>query len=561
MLPQVRSKPTPAEAWELLLYYQDGHQVDFVREFLGRHPWDKQVEIIQDTFNYKIVAVASCNAAGKSDVASDIALTFLQTLPDSIVITTAPTWRQVKDVLWRYIRSKHKKAIRKLSDAECTQVGLDLAEDWYAVGLSTTDSEKFFGYHADNILVIIDEASGVDEKIFLGVDAVTPNINAHVLAIGNPTNPSGRFYQMMHDPLVKQHTITVFDTPNFTANGIKTVDDLLRIFTAPEGVLPIDHINIVQKSLKMPIPALISPETVYRRYFQWGVDSPAWQALIMGQFPSQASQSLFPTELVQMAMGMIGIDNDKDSPHYGKTYAEIAGWNIPDGPMEFGLDMARYGDDNTVLIPRHGGWVQDPVAWGKTSLMESADILLGLGKHIADGAIMNVLDPNVRLNIDDTGNGGGTTDRLRQLSQESYAGGNPVHQYQLVAYNFSSKERMRQPEKFHDITSELYWNLREWFMNKKIALPYNDRLFTELIARRWRVNPSNGKIQVESKDDYKKRTGGTSPDYSDALALAFAGGNRVAFERVQEEYRGEDDEEVDYEPEMRPTTSGLNSGF
>lgn len=547
---------SPKDAYDLMTWYADGHQIDFIREVLGREPWQKQQDIILDVFKYKVVAVASCNAAGKSDVASDIALTFLSLKASSIVITTAPTWRQVKDVLWRYIRSKHKKAIYKLTDAQCTQVGLDITEDWYAIGLSTTDSEKFFGYHADDILVIIDEASGVDEKIYIGVDAVTPNVNAHVLAIGNPTNPSGRFYQWMHDPLVKKHTISVFDTPNFTANNIRNVEDLLELFRVPNGIEAIDHIQNVQKSLEMPIPALISPETAYRRYFEWGPDSPAWEALIMGQFPSQASQSLIPTELVQMAMNMTGIDTDVDSPHHGKTYAEINGWKIPDGPMEYGLDMARYGDDNTVFYPRHGGWVQEPLAWGKTSLMESADRLLGLGKWSEAGPLFDPLDGDVRINIDDTGNGGGTTDRLRQLSEESYKGGNPAHQYTLQAYNFSSKMYMLNPEKFHDITSELYWNLREQFIKKQIAIPYHERLFNELIARRFRINPTNGKIQVESKDDYKKRTGGKSPDYSDALALAFAGGSRAIRPRQLDNI-----DATPIEQQFETFTSGLSSGW
>lgn len=513
---------TLEEAEELHEYYVDGNEVEFVRDVLRRNPWSKQEDIIRDVFKYKVVAVASCNAAGKSDVASDIALAFLNLKPSSIVITTAPTWRQVKDVLWRYIRMKYKRTTYKLSPAECNQVGLDYADDWYAVGLSTTDSEKFFGYHADDILVIVDEASGVDEKIWLGVDAVTPNVNAHVLAIGNPTNPSGRFFKMMRDPLVKKHTITAFDTPNMVANGIRTVEDLVEIFTPPEGVEAIDHVQEVQKTMIMPIPALISPETVYRRYLEWGADSPAWQALVMGQFPSEAEQSLIPIELIQMAMGMTGIDEDS-----GKTYAELAGWKIPDGPMEYGLDMARYGNDNTVLIPRHGGWVQTPISWGKTSLMDSADKVLGLGKFKIDGQLMDPLDWNARLNIDDTGNGGGTTDRLRQIGNEEMTSGRPAHQYMLAAYNFSGKQNMINTDKYHDITSELYWNLRSWFIKKKIAMEYNERLFTELAGRRWRINPTSGKIQVESKDDYKKRTGGRSPDYSDALALAFAGGQRT----------------------------------
>jgi phage terminase large subunit len=518
------------------------HPDEFVHDVIGSRPWQKQSEIICDVFRYKYVAVASCNAAGKSDVAGDIALAFLLLLANSIVITTAPTWRQVKDVLWRYIRTKYKKAPYKLSDAECNQVGLDLNEEWYAIGLSTTESEKFFGYHADNILVIVDEASGVDEKIFVGVDAVTPNVNAHVLAIGNPTNPSGRFYKMMNDPLVKRHRITVFDTPNFTANGIHTLEDLLSLFTPPAGINEqdeLEHIDSTQKSLKMPIAALISPDTVYRRYREWGTDSPNWQALIMAEFPSQAEQALFPADLVRMAMEMNKIDEDS-----GKTYAEISGWDIPYGAPEYGQDMARYGGDTSVCFPRRGGWVDDPISWAKTDLMTSADKILN---------IIDPLDFNVRLNIDDTGNGGGTTDRLRQKSAEERGKGAPIHQYNLVAYNFSSKVMMTdaQRDQFHDITSLLYWNLRKWLIKKQISLPKNERLFNELIARRWFLNKS-GKIQVESKDDYKKRTGAKSPDFSDALALAFAGGLRHVQKRVPEEHVEEE------ESFAKPYTSGLS---
>jgi hypothetical protein len=536
-----KPKPTPEQAWALMEYYRDGHQVDFVREMLGRNPWKKQEDIINDVFKYKYVGVASCNAAGKSDVASDIVLAFLLLYPNSIVITTAPTWRQVKDVLWRYIRSKHKKAPIKLSEAQCNQVGLDLSEDWYAIGLSTTESEKFFGYHADHILVVVDEASGVMEKIWIGVDAVTPNVNAHVLGIGNPTDVSGRFYRMMNDPLVKKHKITVFDTPNFTANGIETVEDLLELFTPPDGVDSLDHIATVQKSLNMPIPGLISPDTVYRRYFEWGQDSPAWQALIMGEFPSQAEQALFPADLVRMAMEMNEIDKDS-----GKTYAELSGWDIPDGAPELGVDMARFGGDSTVATPRRGGWVDKQVVWNKVDLMTSADRILDL---------IDPLDFNARVDIDDTGNGGGTTDRLVQLKNQSLLSGQPVHQYQIAAYNFSSKEMMGNPLKFHDITAELYWNLRTQFLNKNIALHYDEQLYNELIGRRWRIN-SSGKIQVESKEDYKKRTGGKSPDRSDSLALAFAGGIRKVRAYVPDQNDYDDDNST-----LKPITSGLNRGW
>lgn len=494
------------------------------------------------TFTHRETAVKTCNAVGKSFIAADIANTFLDTFPRSIVVTTAPTWRQVKDVLWRYIARTHANA--RLTKGRLTQTGLEYDVDWYAVGLSTKYPENFFGYHADHILVIVDEAGGVEDAIFKGVKAITPNANAHVLYIGNPTNPDSYFASVFESPRVKKFTISAFDSPNLKHVGVSNLESLVQIMTPPKGVDPLLHLPF--KDVKWPIPELISPEVVYDRYLEWGVDSPAWQALIMGEFPSQANEALIPMELVRQAMEMKGMDEDS-----GKSYAELSGWEIPDGPMEYGLDVARFGADLNCLTPRHGGWVDDQLTWGKkpdekTELFETSERVF---------KILDPLDWNVRLNIDDTGLGGGATSHFRYLSQEDRKAGRPVHQYQLAAYNFSSKEYMAQPEKFHDITSELYWNLRSWFYKKQIALTYDKELFAQLVGRRWTINKSTGKIQVESKEDYKKRTGGKSPDKSDSLALAFAGGQRIHRDITPRSATG-----GEYVPQRKPYTSGLKRG-
>lgn len=487
----------------------------FVKDILGCNTWHMQDEIVKSVFKYKTTAVKTCNAVGKSYIAARIVLTYLTLLPGSVVVTTAPTWRQVTDVLWREIATAVKLSKYKLTTKEVRQAGLDISKDWFAVGLSTKYPENFFGYHADNILVVVDEAGGVPEPIFKGVKAITPNVNARILYIGNPTEASGTFFESFSNTNlpIKRFTISAFDTPNFTVNGIRDVDDLLKLYTAPAGIEQAVWTEEINKRLKIPYPALIHPSVVFERYWEWGTDSPAWQSLVMGEFPSQADQALIPSHLVTMAMNMYGVDDETQ-----ETYASISGWKIPDGPPEYGQDMARFGSDLNVLTPRRGGWVDKQETWSKTDLMTSATRILD---HI------DALDRDTRVNIDDTGNGGGTTDRLRQLSNESVENNQPVHQYRLVAYNFSSKELMTeaQQKKFHDITSMLYWNLRNQFMKKRIALHYDKDLFNELVGRRWGITPS-GKIKVESKDDYKKRTGGKSPDRSDSLALAFAGGMR-----------------------------------
>ena len=456
-----------AEDYDFLRDYYLKTPEDFVDEVLGAKCWDMQVDIVRSVFKNKITAVKTCNSVGKSFIAARIVVSWLMLYEDSVVVTTAPTWAQVTDVLWREIASTVKLSRYKLTDNEVLQAGLTLGEKWYAVGRSTAKPENFFGYHADHLLVVVDEAGGVDEPIFKGVAAITPNLNAHILLIGNPTKPSGTFFDYFDKPELgaRCFTISAFDSPNFTALGIKTVDDLVELFTPPETYDQVDwiaHVNQeIQSRLDPTFAALIDPATVYGRYYEWGTDSAAWQALIMGEFPTQAEQQLIPTDLVMMAMNMTGVDDDS-----GKTYAELSGWNIPDGLPEYGQDMARYGGDSSVNYPRHGGWVEKAIVWNKTSLMDSADKILTI---IGD----DIYNPRARLDIDDTGNGGGTTDRLRQISNEQIGLGKPVHQYQLAAYNFSSKEMMsdNDRDKFHDVTSMLYWNLRGWFFAHEIALP------------------------------------------------------------------------------------------
>lgn len=477
------------------------HPVSYVQDVYGSRLWQKQQEILEDIFNYREVAVKTCNAVGKSYIAAQAAHAFLDLIPGSLVVTTAPTWRQVKDVLWREFGTCHKSAKFPLG-GKLSQTGFEYDTDWYAVGLSTKYPENFFGYHSDYILVIVDEAGGVPEPIFKGVKAITPNVNAHVLYIGNPTDPSGTFNDVFKKPRVKKHTISAFDTPNFQHVNIPDVETLIEVMTPPEGVEPIDHQPF--KGVTWPFPTLISPEVVFERIEEWGTDSPAWEALVMGEFPSQAENSLIPMHLITQAMNGM----DQRDPGSGKTYAELSGWNIPNGEPEYGLDMARFGMDKTVLTPRMGGWVQKQINWGKTATDISADKVV---------ALINPYQYGLNISIDDTGNGGGTTDSLLRLKRESLKTNQPFT-YHVSPYNFS---QAALDPKFDDITSELYWNLRSQFLKRAIALPEDSELFAELSKRKWWLTPA-GKIHVQSKDEYKKETGRKSPDKSDSLALAFA---------------------------------------
>ena len=480
---------SPQQALDILLGYQK-RPLDWVDDVYAdeRPLWSMQREIVDAVFKYRTVAVKSCNSAGKSYLAARVAHAFLTLHPHSLVVSTAPTARQVRDVLWRYIGGVHNRSKYPLG-GHLTQLGLEYDKDWYGVGLSTTEPEKFFGYHADHILVIVDEASGVDEQIYKGVRAITPNENAHTLLIGNPTNPDGTFYQAFTDPRVKTFTISAFDTPNLKANNINNVDDLKRIFTPPEGVEAIDH----QPKFKLPYPALISPTAVYERLQEWGDDSPFFQALIMGEFPAQAEAALIPLNLIQQAM-----DADHRKEH---------NWQIPAGKLEYGVDVARFGMDKTVLIARKGGNVMYIRTWSKLDTAVTTD-------RVLEG--MQLDDEVALIKIDDTGVGGGVTDQLRRRRQTI---GNGL-MYQVAPVDFGGGTS--NPLKFYNKRAEMYWNLREQFFNHAIALPKDMELANELASIRYEFGgKEKNLIKIEAKDEIKKRLD-HSPDKADALALAFA---------------------------------------
>lgn len=556
---QTTSSLTPEQKREILSHSIE-HPEWYIEHVLGSNLWSKQFEIVQDIFKYSNVAVKTCNSVGKSYVAARIAVAYLNLYPDSIVVTTAPTWYQVVNVLWREIKTTVNRAKYKslLLGGEPTQSGLNISDKWYAIGRSTSTPDNFMGIHADNLLVIVDEAGGVDDAIYKGVRAITTNVNNKTLLIGNPTNPGGVFWNAF-EPGSKyiQHSISAFDTPNFTSLGIKSIDDLRAIFDPPPGLSQreqVEHFEVKKRSLQLPYPELTEPSDVYEKYLDWGIDSSAWQALVMGEFPNQSENSLFPVDLVQQAMNNYGVDEET-----GKTFAELSGWKIPSGMQEYGLDVARFGSDKTVLTSRRGGFV-DPYTvgaggniWQNTDLITSADKVLAL--------VDDYKYQNINIKIDDTGVGGGVSDALDRYAKQRTMVGQAPYLYRLSRYNMAM--RPHNADKFHDITSEVYWNLATWFKNKAIALPYDKELFDELVGRRWKITDT-GKIKVESKEDYRERTKSRSPDKSDSLALAFA--DDINLNPVQQTDYNELNKQrkiIDREAEellqedLRPVTGGL----
>lgn len=436
----------------------------YIERVLGNRIWSRQAEIVKAVQENKRVAVKSCHSSGKSFIAARIALKFLHSYPHSTVLTTAPTWRQVNDILWKEINTAYNNARYKLPGT-MLDVRYNIDEDWFGVGLSTTESDKFQGYHSNYILVIVDEASGVEKKIYDAIEGVTSTGFTRVLLIGNPNDPTGYFADAFKSPIWTKITISCFDTPNF--NSIPNLEAL-------------KNSTEEQRREATIYPYLITPQWVWERMQEWGEDSPLFQARCLGEFPTESTDTLIALKYAEAA---------------------LRNENPKDGDWFIGLDVARMGDDRTAFVIRKGDDVKR-VEW-----FQKEDTMQTVGRAI------NFLQeyPEAKMRIDAIGVGAGVVDRLKESEYSDRVEG------VSVAESTASEGEM----KYVNIRAKLYWRLRQKFMNGEIRLIDRGTIVSDLTNLKYRFRSSDGAVQIESKEELKKR-GLRSPDLADALALSYA---------------------------------------
>ena len=193
--------------------------VGFCRKILNFARWSKQREILESVRDHKRTAVRSGHGVGKTAISARAALWFMAAHPYSRVITTAPTWSQVKEQFWREIHVAHSRA-DAFFDGQLDDTRLELGPDWFMLGISTDRPERFAGHHAEHLLLVVDEASGVSEDIFEAAETFLTSPGAKVLMIGNPTVNSGTFHAAFHRDRAdwSRISISALDSPASAAS-------------------------------------------------------------------------------------------------------------------------------------------------------------------------------------------------------------------------------------------------------------------------------------------------------------------------------------------------------
>jgi hypothetical protein len=336
------------------LFRYENNPVLWASEVLGIHLWTKQKEILQSVFENRRTAVRSGHGVGKTFTAAVAVLAFLFLRMPSKIITSAPTWYQVKDLLWSEINTIFKqKLVPQGCPAEILQTRLRIADDWFAVGLSPKESVNFQGFHQEHILIVLDESPGIRLDILAGAETLMSSGDAHMLQVGNPTSPMGHFYDAFRNPGYAKIHISCYDSPNFTGEAV------------PDGIKA----------------KLVTPTWVDEKKKEWGEDSPLFQSRVKGEFPSEGSDQLISL-----------------------TWAEEATRRDPKGgERRLGVDVARFGDDKTVYSIIVDNKLKQ-IAEAKKDTMHIA----GRVKNLAETENIDIIA------VDDAGVGGGVSDRLRE---------------------------------------------------------------------------------------------------------------------------------------------------
>jgi hypothetical protein len=308
------------------------------------------------------------------------------------------------------------------------------------------------GFHAPRVLGIITEAQGVEGYAWEAMLSCATGESDRILAVGNPLFPSGEFFNASRKPL--WHSIQIS---------------------------ALEHPNVIEGS--EVIPGGVSSAFVNRIAEQYGASSGIYLSRVLGEFPMESQFGLIGRDLLDASLT-----------------AEVG-----TGELVAAVDVARYGEDSTVLAIRRGPTLWKLVDWAKLSTTETARRCARL---LLDSGITPSESPGRRTGlvvVDTIGVGAGVADTLKDI-------GFRVREYK-------SSRAARKSKQFINKRAESYWHLRELLEDGEIRLLEHGRLFEELVATEWSTDGS-GRVKLESKEKLRDRLG-HSPDFADAVVMCF----------------------------------------
>lgn len=423
-------------------------------------PTAQQAEVLAAIRDgHEQVAVRSGQGIGKTALANVAGLWRCLRAPGALVVVTAPSMRQVQDVFMMEMRRIVQKAhpvIREIVSFTARKVfigkksGRDEDSDkehWGILAVTATDPVNAQGYHQDQLTFIVDEASGVERPFIEQIQGTLSQAGGDRLLLlqGNPNTVDSVHYDAFH---------------RYRAAWS------CHVFNAEES-------------------PMVSREHCRKLELQWGRDSNAYRVRVLGQFPNKDPNAVMSIEDLEACTKVDPLWAARGKP----------------GFKQFGLDFARFGDDESVMARVSGNALlslkfyakQEPSVVVKEAFLEQKR--------------MDWKDRDCNYVADADGMGQGVLEIL------SNAGKNFLE--------FHTNGVPKDRKTFANKMTEAWFELAAKVRNREVYLPNDPELLEQLGNRLYLVRRTDGALILESKDDYKKRTLRGSPDRADAVVMAF----------------------------------------
>lgn len=436
---------------EAVNYYRE-HPYDFVIDFFSfeglplNKPSFQQEKVLKAIPNAikenKSIAVKSGHGTGKTTTQAWIIHWFLTVYPNSKVPCTAPTREGLFDVMWSELSKWHNRfKLKDMFNWTKTKFHAKGKEEvWFATARTSNKPENMQGFHANNLMFVIDEASGVDNEILEAIEGSQTQEGSLMIYFGNPTQISGGLFDAFNSKrkFFKTFTFSSIDSP------------------------------------------LVKKEYCEKIKSKYGEDSDVYRVRVLGDFPKAEPDTLISLDRIEKAV----IREVQKEPY------EI---------VELGVDVARFGDDETVVYSRINNEIKEEQILHKRDLMTVSGTVIQIIKKYQDKKV-------VYCNIDDTGMGGGVTDRVKEVVNEQNL------RCKVIGVNNGSKAK---DNTYLNLGTEMWFFMKEKIQELKI--PNDNDLIAQLSGRKYSVN-SSGRLILEPKEQMKQR-GLTSPDRADACIL------------------------------------------
>jgi hypothetical protein len=386
-------------------------------------------------------AIASGHGIGKSAQVSWLILWAMSTRPHLNGVITANTTTQLNTKTWRELALWHKRAANRhwFKWTATKFFHVEHPETWFCSATPNTEhnSEAFAGLHGTHVLIIYDEASAIADQIYEVSEGAMTDPRAMWFCYGNPTRNTGKFRNMFaNDPRWVTHQI---DSRTCKMTNKSELEQQIAVY---------------------------------------GEDSDFCRVRIKGQFPRAGSMQFISSEVCDTCMLY-------EAPY--ESFFQL--------PIVLGVDVARFGEDKSVICVRQGRRVIELIKFREIDTMHLAAKVVAAIKKYQPAATF----------VDVVGVGAGVVDRLRMLGHD------------IIEVNAGMK-----PD-----DNETYWNKRVemWdrmrqMMQEGMDIPNDADLRNALIGVEYGFNDKE-QMRLERKQDMKKR-GLESPDEGDAIAYTFA---------------------------------------